>query len=129
MKFQAHRGVARDATENTMAAYRLAVLQGYDVIELDPDFTKDGVCVLFHDKTLARTARSAEGDLLPPAQTLRETTFAELMTLDVGLSHSPKYRGEKVPTLKEALDFAGEQGILIKLDNRMEKFSEAECET
>ena len=103
MRYQAHRGVASEAPENTMAAYRLAVLQGYDVIELDPDFTKDGVCVLFHDKTLARTARSAEGDLLPAERTLRETSFAELMKLDVGLSHSPKYRGEKVPTLKEAL--------------------------
>lgn len=129
MRYQAHRGVASDAPENTMAAYRLAVLQGYDVIELDPDFTKDGVCVLFHDKSLSRTARSAEGKLLPPERTLRETSYAELMTLDVGLSHSPKYRGEKVPTLKEALAFAGEQGILIKLDNRMEKFSEEECKT
>ena len=42
IKLQAHRGVSSDCPENTMAAFRCAALQGYDVIELDPDYTKDG---------------------------------------------------------------------------------------
>lgn len=129
MKYQAHRGVASEAPENTMAAYRLAVLQGYDVIELDPSFTKDGVCVLYHDKTLARTCRTADGEAVPADRLLADCTYAELLTLDVGLSHSLKYKGEKVPTLKEVLTFAKEQGILIKLDNRMEHFTPEQCET
>ena len=61
MRYLAHRGVASEAPENTMAAYRLAVAQGYDVIERDPSFTKDGVCVLYHDKTLTRTCRTSDG--------------------------------------------------------------------
>ena len=36
-KLQAHRGVSTDAPENTMAAFRMAVEQGYDIIEFDPD--------------------------------------------------------------------------------------------
>ena len=128
MRYQAHRGVASEAPENTMAAFRLAVLQGYHVIELDPDFTADGVCVLFHDKTLARTCRTAAGEVLPPERKLRDTSFAELQTLDVALSHSPKYRGERVPTLEETLAFARETGITIKLDNRMEAFAEEQRE-
>lgn len=128
MRYQAHRGVASEAPENTMAAYRLAVQQGYDVIELDPDFTADGVCVLFHDKSLVRTCRTADGAPVSAEKLLCDTTFAELQTLDAGLSHSPKYRGERVPTLRETLAFAREQGILIKLDNRMEYFTEEECE-
>ena len=40
-KLQAHRGVSTDAPENTMAAFRLAVEQGYDIIEFDPKCTKD----------------------------------------------------------------------------------------
>ncbi len=129
MRYQAHRGVATEAPENTMAAYRLAVLQGYDVIELDPSFTKDGVCVLFHDRTLTRTCRTSNGGQVAPERLLSDTTLADLLTLDVGLSHSLKYRGERVPTLEETLAFAKEQGILIKLDNRMEKFTDDECET
>ena len=128
MRYQAHRGVATEAPENTMTAYRLAVLQGYDVIELDPSFTKDGVCVLFHDKTLARTCRTDDGGSVSPDRLLSDTAFADLLTLDVGLSHSLKYRGERVPTLADTLAFAKEQGILIKLDNRMEKFTDRECE-
>ena len=40
-KLQAHRGVCTEAPENTMAAFRLAVEQGYDIIEFDPKMTKD----------------------------------------------------------------------------------------
>ena len=61
IKLQAHRGVSSDCPENTMAAFRCAALQGYDVIELDPDYTKDGKIVILHDKTLNRTARKADG--------------------------------------------------------------------
>ena len=48
-KLQAHRGVSTDCPENTMAAFREAVSQGYDVIEFDPKFTRDGEIVVLHD--------------------------------------------------------------------------------
>ena len=128
MKYQAHRGVACEAPENTMAAYRLAVAQGYDVIELDPSFTKDGVCVLYHDKTLTRTCRTSDGGKVQGDLLLADTSYADLLTYDVGLSHSLKYRGERVPTLAETLAFAKEQEVLIKLDNRMEKYTPEQLE-
>jgi glycerophosphoryl diester phosphodiesterase len=59
----AHRGLhnnASDAPENTMAAFRKAVEGGYG-IECDVQLTKDGIPVIFHDFTLARVARYAEG--------------------------------------------------------------------
>ena len=40
-KLQAHRGVSTDAPENTMAAFRMAVEQGYDIIEFAPKCTAD----------------------------------------------------------------------------------------
>ena len=58
-KLQAHRGVCTEAPENTMAAYRLAVAQGYDIIEFDPKCTKDDMWVVHHDMTLNRTCRLA----------------------------------------------------------------------
>ena len=52
----AHRGLhdnASDAPENSLAAFRKAVEEGYG-IELDIQLTKDKVPVVFHDYTLER---------------------------------------------------------------------------
>ena len=52
----AHRGLhdnKGDAPENSMAAFRKAVEQGYG-IELDVQLTKDRIPVVFHDETLKR---------------------------------------------------------------------------
>lgn len=40
-KLQAHKGVASECPENTMSAFRCAAVQGYDVIELDLEYTSD----------------------------------------------------------------------------------------
>ena len=42
IKLQAHRGVSSEYPENTLAAFRASVEQGYDIIECDPKYTKDG---------------------------------------------------------------------------------------
>ena len=52
----AHRGLFDNRTsapENSMNAFRLAVEAGYG-IEMDIQLTKDGIPVVFHDKTLKR---------------------------------------------------------------------------
>mgnify|MGYP002620567953 CR=1 FL=1 len=50
----AHRGGAREAEENTLAAFAHALELGYRDIELDVHATRDGVVVVHHDETLAR---------------------------------------------------------------------------
>ena len=69
----AHRGLfdnTSEAPENSMEAFRRAVEAGYG-IELDVQTTKDGVPVVFHDFTLKRMARYAEGEK-PDSTTLNE---------------------------------------------------------
>ena len=63
MLYQAHRGVQKEYPENTMASIRAAKEQGYDIIEIDPAVTKDGVLVLMHDDTSygARQRRAGSG--------------------------------------------------------------------
>ena len=61
IRLQAHRGVAAEYPENTMAAFNASVEQGYHLIELDPKYTSDGQFVFLHDKTLNRTARNTDG--------------------------------------------------------------------
>jgi len=48
----AHRGASADAHENSLAAFRLALEQGADGIELDVHVTTDQEVVVFHDAEL-----------------------------------------------------------------------------
>jgi glycerophosphoryl diester phosphodiesterase len=50
----AHRGYARHYPENTMPAIEAAVAAGARYVEVDVQLTRDGVPVLFHDRTLDR---------------------------------------------------------------------------
>lgn len=50
----AHRGASAVATEHTMGAYRRALDDGADVLELDVHRARDGALVISHDRSLAR---------------------------------------------------------------------------
>lgn len=93
----AHRGASHDAPENTLAAFRLAWDQGADAIEGDFYLTRDGHIITLHDGTTKRTAGGVD---LKPAQ----SSLAELQALDMGSWKSPRFRGERMPTLPEVLD-------------------------
>jgi glycerophosphoryl diester phosphodiesterase len=88
----AHRGGAtyppNRGLENTMAAFRGAVAQGYRYLETDVRATRDGVPVLVHDLTLDRLAGT------PTA--VADLTWAELRAVRVG-------DREPVATLAELL--------------------------
>ena len=45
MQFRAHRGYS-GYPENTIPAFRKAVDEGFEQVETDPNYTKDGVVVL-----------------------------------------------------------------------------------
>lgn len=55
----AHRGNSAERPENTLAAFRRALAQRVDGIELDVRVTWDGVPVVFHDATLSRLTGTA----------------------------------------------------------------------
>ncbi|MBQ8508703.1 MAG: hypothetical protein IJ493_02235 [Clostridia bacterium] len=114
---EAHQGVASDAPGNTMAAFQLAVEQGYGMIELDTKFTADNRCVVLHDRTVNRTCRAADGAPLPDETKIAELTFEEARALDAGVAFGEQYRGEKIPAIEEVLALAKESGIRVKFDN------------
>lgn len=118
---QAHRGVSSEAPENTMAAFRMSVEQGYDLIEMDPKYTADGKFVILHDGSLKRTGRDANGE----AQDLKikEITLAQAQEFEYGSWFSEEFKGEQIPLLSDVLDFAAEHPqIPIKIDNCWGKF-------
>ncbi|WP_438431380.1 glycerophosphodiester phosphodiesterase [Gorillibacterium sp. sgz500922] len=106
-KILAHRGAAGEAPENTMAAFRLAVEQGADGIELDIQMSKDGELIVIHDETLDRTT---DGTGLVVKQ-----TAAELRRLDAAKGRSD-FRGERLPLLREVLDFLQPTGLALNVE-------------
>lgn len=98
----AHRGASADAPENTLAALRLGCEQGAEYGECDVRMTRDGEVVLLHDESLLRTAGVA--------RRVDEFTLAELRRLEVGAWRGERWRGEKIPTLAEALALVAEVG-------------------
>ncbi len=91
----AHRGASFDAPENTLAAIRLAWQQGADAVEIDVHFSKDGHVVVIHDDTTRKTAGVR--------RKVASQTLKELKALDAGSWKHPKFKGEPIPTLVEAM--------------------------
>ncbi len=124
MKYQAHRGVSSEYPENTFVAYKAAVAQGYDIIELDPKVTADGKIVMLHDRTLNRTCRLPDGRELPETVNIADITYQETQAYDAGLSMGKQFQGEKIPLLSHVLTWAAGENIPLKIDNCVWKFSE-----
>jgi len=101
-----HAACAGHAPENTLAGLRLALHMGSDGIEIDVHLSADGIPVLMHDDSVDRTTdgRGAVASL----------TLAELQELDAG-ARSPfeSFRGERVPTLAEALELSRGRTLLV----------------
>jgi glycerophosphoryl diester phosphodiesterase len=91
----AHRGASYDAPENTVAAFRLAFEQKADAIELDVHLSRDGRIVCVHDFTTYRIGGVDKA--------IREQDLGDLKLLDVGRWKDLRWMGERIPTLREAL--------------------------
>lgn len=120
---QAHRGVSTRYPENTMAAFRAACDEGYDLIELDPKFTGDNQCVVLHDRTVNRTGRTTAGDAPEEPLPIAQLTLAEARALEYGSWMDRRFAGEPLPLLSEALELAAQRRMPLKLDNVIESFT------
>ena len=90
-----HRGALLAAPENTLPSFDKAIELGFDMVEMDVRSTKDGVPVVFHDKTVERTTNGT-GEL-------EALTWEEVQQLDAGSWFDPAFAGTRVPSLEEAL--------------------------
>jgi glycerophosphoryl diester phosphodiesterase len=97
-----HRGVPRQAPENTLSSLELALELGLDGFEYDLHACKSGEPVLLHDDTLDRTT-----DRSGPVAAL---TLRELAGADAGGWFSKRFRGEPLPLLDEALTITAAEG-------------------
>ncbi|MEM3507128.1 MAG: glycerophosphodiester phosphodiesterase family protein [Candidatus Bathyarchaeia archaeon] len=96
-----HRGAKAYEPENTLRSFKKALELGVNAIELDVRKTKDGEIIVIHD---AEVDRTTNGKGLVSELTLEE--IKKLFT----------EKGEKIPTLEEALDFLDKKvKIIIEL--------------
>jgi glycerophosphoryl diester phosphodiesterase len=110
----AHRGGAKLAPENTMAAFENGLALGSDGLECDVHLSRDGIPVVIHDSTLDRTT-NARG----PVNAL---TADELSQVDAGfrfvaLDGSMPYRGRSVgvPRLERVLDACRDARVIVEM--------------
>lgn len=110
----AHRGGARLAPENTMAAFRNALTLPADTIELDVQMSHDGQIVVFHDETVDRVT-DGTGNIL-------DLDFAYLRSLNAAVHFAGGWpQSEQIPALSEVLKLAKNRVnvyIEIKLSER-----------
>ncbi|MGM0586688.1 MAG: glycerophosphodiester phosphodiesterase family protein [Pseudomonadota bacterium] len=98
----AHRGLhGPGAPENSLSAFRAAREAGYGV-ELDVQLSADGRAMVFHDPTLERL-------------TARTGAVAELTAADLAEIALKGGREDRIPTLTQALEAAGEAPVLVEI--------------
>lgn len=120
IRYVAHRGYHVQAPENTMPAFAAAEA-GYQFLESDVHFTKDGVAVLCHDSTINATARNADGSKIVGVKSIQFMTYEELLQYDFGIAAGEAYRGSRIPTFREWIAFCREADVTpyIELKSRM----------
>ena len=109
----AHRGLARYAPENTLAAYAAALELGFG-LEIDLRLTADKKIAMIHDQTLNRTT-NGQGPV-------SQKNLAEIRCLDAGSWFNSSFRDQRVPTLGETLKLIHKRRVptVIALDVKAE---------
>jgi glycerophosphoryl diester phosphodiesterase len=109
----AHRGDSAHRPENTLSSFASALEVGAEVVELDVHLTSDGHVVVIHDAVIDRTTDGRGA--------VRDLTLQQVRAVSAGYPErfGSEFRGERVPTLSEALNFLRDRSkamIEIKSD-------------
>lgn len=109
----AHRGGAKLAPENTMAAFERGLAAGADGLECDVHLSADGVPVVIHDPTLERTTDRTGA--------VRTLTADELARVDAGFhfgadeGHPFRGQGIGVPRFEDVLRLDPAVRVIVEL--------------
>jgi glycerophosphoryl diester phosphodiesterase len=103
-----HRGARAYEPENTLRSFKKALEIGVNAVELDVRKTRDNQLVVIHDADVKRTT---DGKGLVSDLTVKE------------IKEFTAEKGEKIPTLKEALDFLDKK-VKILIESKEEGVDE-----
>jgi glycerophosphoryl diester phosphodiesterase len=116
-----HRGARARRPENTLPAFRYAIEQGVDVLELDVAVTKDNVAVVSHDPMINATICSGPKTGIP----IHTLTLAELREYDCGAKQNPLFKtqvpvpGTRVPTLDQVFDLSRGTAVQFNVETKI----------
>jgi len=114
-----HRGASGTAPENTESAFKKALQNGADGVELDIHLTKDKELVVIHDERVDRTTNGTGY--------VKDLTLREIKKLDAGSYFSPQFARERILTLGEALEITnGCKIINIEIKNNIIRYPNIE---
>jgi len=102
--FIAHRGSSHLAPENTLASLKLGWEEA-NICEVDVQPTRDGKLLVVHDDS---TRRTTGVDLSVAGHSL-----SELQRLDAGSWKGRQWKGEKLPSLEEAISIMPQDKKLL----------------
>jgi glycerophosphoryl diester phosphodiesterase len=105
-----HRGIWRDAPENSLLAIERAISAGYDVVEIDIRRSADGGLFLLHDDTLERMT-----GLDRPPEVLDSPQLAKLRLCNRDGGDGNGLTDEKLPSLTDVFDLTRGR-IFLHLD-------------
>lgn len=104
-----HRGYSLHYPENTVPAFEAARMAGATSVEIDVMLTKDSEPIVLHDLSVDRTTdgHGFAADL----------TLAEIAELDAGGRFDPRFKGTRIPTLSQALEWAKrtDTGVVLEI--------------
>lgn len=103
----AHRGASAYAPENTIEAFKLAIEQKAEGIELDVQLTKDGVVVVIHDETIDRVSNNKGF--------VKDFCYQELRNFNFN-NKNKEYSFCQIPTLEDVLKLVKPTNLLLNIE-------------
>jgi glycerophosphoryl diester phosphodiesterase len=116
-----HRGARARRPENTLPAFRYALAQGVDVLELDVAVTKDDIAVVSHDPLVNSTICSGSRLDIP----IRTLTLAQVREYDCGGKRNPRFAdqqpvpGTRIPTLDEVFALGKGNAVQFNVETKI----------
>jgi glycerophosphoryl diester phosphodiesterase len=104
IEIHGHRGGLGNYPENTLAAFRYAIQNDIDTLELDLQMTLDKEIIIYHDKNI--NTNICDGISVP----IKSLTLSEIKNYDCGSKPNinfPEQKsipGEKIPRFKELIE-------------------------
>ncbi len=109
MQLIAHRGLINSIfKENTLEAFKNALNNGYDGIELDVRVTKDNKLVVIHNNLINKTSNGTGS--------VNNYTYKELLKFNFGSSKRPA----KIPLLSNVISKISNTIVFVELKEKVE---------